>query len=131
VEDGDLLRLGLQTRWQQESCLQVIAEAEDGKTAVELTQEHLPNVVVLDVGLPGSGGTEACRQIKQRYPDITVLNLTSHAQKSLIERLISAGFQGYCLKGIAAETWVGAIRAVAAGASWWEQAATAEILGFC
>ena len=52
VEDDELFRLGLQTRLQQESCLQVIAEAEDGETAVELTQEHLPNVVVLDVGLP-------------------------------------------------------------------------------
>ena len=127
MEDGDLLRLGLQTRWQQESCLQVIAEAEDGETAVELTQEHLPSVVVLDVGLPGIGGIEACRQIKQRHPEIPVLILTSHAQKSLIERLISAGAQGYCLKGIAAETLVLAIRSVAAGASWWDKAATAEI----
>jgi two-component system NarL family response regulator len=127
VEDDELFRLGLQTRLQQESFLQVIAEAEDGETAVELTQEHLPNVVVLDVGLPGIGGIEACRQIKQRHPDIPVLILTSHAQKSLIERLISAGAQGYCLKGIAAETLVLAIRSVAAGASWWDKAATAEI----
>ena len=127
VEDDELSRLGLQTRLQQESCLQVIAEAEDGETAVELTQEHLPNVVVLDVGLPGIGGIEACRQIKQQHPEIPVLILTSYAQKSLIERLISAGAQGYCLKGIAAETLVLAIRSVAAGASWWDKAATAEI----
>jgi two-component system NarL family response regulator len=84
-------------------------------------------VVVLDVGLPGIGGIEACRQIKQQHPDIPVLILTSYAQKSLIERLISAGAQGYCLKGIAAETLVLAIRSVAAGASWWDKAATAEI----
>ncbi|MEG3838768.1 response regulator transcription factor [Microcoleus sp. herbarium14] len=127
VEDDELFRLGLQTRLQQENCLQVIAEAEDGETAVELTQEHLPDVVVLDVGLPGIGGIEACRQIKQRHPAIPVLILTSHAQKSLIERLISAGAHGYCLKGIAAETLVLAIRSVAAGASWWDKAATAEI----
>ncbi|WP_377476186.1 MAG: response regulator transcription factor [Microcoleus anatoxicus] len=127
VEDDELFRLGLQTRLQQENCLQVIAEAEDGETAVELTQEHLPDVVVLDVGLPGIGGIEACRQIKQRHPAIPVLILTSHSQKSLIERLITAGAQGYCLKGIAAETLVLAIRSVAAGASWWDRAATAEI----
>ncbi|WP_445241794.1 response regulator [Microcoleus vaginatus] len=118
---------GLQTRLQQESCLQVIAEAEDGETAVELTQEHLPDVVVLDVGLPGIGGIEACRQIKQRHPAIPVLILTSHSQKTLIERLMAAGAQGYCLKGIAAESLVLAIRSVAAGASWWDKAATAEI----
>ncbi|NJK73204.1 MAG: response regulator transcription factor [Oscillatoriales cyanobacterium RU_3_3] len=127
VEDDELFRLGLQTRLQQETCLQVIAEAEDGETAVELTQQYLPDVVVLDVGLPGIGGIEACRQIKHRHPEIPILILTSHSQKSLIERLIAAGAQGYCLKGIAAENLVLAIRSVAAGASWWDKAATAEI----
>lgn len=72
VKDDELFRLGLQTRLQQESSLQIIAEAEDGETAVELTQEHLPDVVVLDIGLPGIGGIEACRQIKQRHPEIPV-----------------------------------------------------------
>ncbi|OCQ95552.1 DNA-binding response regulator [Oscillatoriales cyanobacterium USR001] len=127
VEDDELFRLGLLTRLQQEKCLQIIAEAEDGETAVELTQEHLPDVVVLDIGLPGIGGMEACRQIKQRHPEIPVLVLTSHSQKPLIERLITAGANGYCLKGIAAETLVLAIRSVAVGASWWDKAATTEI----
>ena len=132
VEDDELFRLGLQTRLQQENSLQVVAEAEDGETAVELTQEYLPDVVVLDIGIPGIGGIEACRQIKQRHPEIPVLVLTSHSQKALIERLISAGVQGYCLKGIVAETLVLAIRSVAAGASWWDKAATAEIrAAFC
>jgi len=127
VEDDELFRLGLLTRLQQEKSLQIIAEAEDGETAVELTQEYLPDVVVLDIGLPGIGGIEACRQIKQRHPEIPVLVLTSHSQKPLIERLITAGANGYCLKGIAAETLVLAIRSVAAGASWWDKAATTEI----
>ncbi|MBW4494221.1 MAG: response regulator transcription factor [Oscillatoria princeps RMCB-10] len=127
VEDDELFRLGLSTRLQRESGLEVVAEAEDGETAVELTNQYLPDVVLLDVGLPGIGGIEACRQIKQRHPNIAVLVLTSHSQKSLIERLIEAGAQGYCLKGIAAETLVLAIRSVAAGASWWDKAATAEI----
>lgn len=127
VEDDELFRLGLQTRLQQEDCLQVIAEAEDGETAVELTQQYLPDIVVLDIGIPGIGGIEACRQIKQRHPDLPILVLTSHSQKTLIERLIAAGAQGYCLKGIAAETLVLAIRSVAAGASWWDKVATVEI----
>lgn len=127
VEDDELFRLGLLTRLQQEKSLQVIAEAEDGETAVELTQEYLPDVVVLDIGLPGIGGIEACRQIKQQHPEIPVLVLTSHSQKPLIERLITAGANGYCLKGIAAETLVLAIRSVAVGASWWDKAATTEI----
>ncbi len=127
VEDDELFRLGLSTRLSQEPGLEVIAEAVDGETAVELTNQHLPDVVLLDVGLPGVGGVEACRQIKQRHPEMPILVLTSHSQKPLIERLIAAGASGYCLKGIEAGLLILALRSVAAGASWWDQTGTAEI----
>jgi two-component system NarL family response regulator len=127
VEDDELFRLGLSMRLSKEPGLEVIAEAVDGETAVELTNQHLPDVVLLDVGLPGVGGVEACRQIKQRHPEMPVLVLTSHSQKQLIERLIAAGASGYCLKGIEAGLLILALRSVAAGASWWDQTGTAEI----
>ena len=127
VEDDELFRLGLYMRLQQEPGIEVVAEAVDGETAVELTNQYLPNVVLLDVGLPGIGGVEACRQIKQQHPDIPVLVLTSHSQKPLIDRLIAAGAQGYCLKGIEADMLILALRSVAAGASWWDRTVTAEI----
>src|SRR5919202_5753682 len=118
VEDDELFRLGLHMRLQQEPGIEVVAEAVDGEMAVELTNQYLPDVVLLDVGLPGIGGVEACRQIKQQHPGMPVLVLTSHSQKQLIERLIAAGASGYCLKGIEAEVLVLALRSVAAGASW-------------
>jgi DNA-binding NarL/FixJ family response regulator len=127
VEDDELFRLGLEVKLQQESGIEIVAEAEDGETAVEMVQRHALDVVLLDVGLPGIGGVEACRQIKQQNPQLPVLVLTSHSQKSLIARLIAAGAAGYCLKGIAAETLILAIRSVAAGASWWDRTATTEI----
>ena len=127
VEDDELFRLGLQVRLQQESGLQIAAEAEDGETAIELANQQPFDVVLMDVGLPGIGGIEACRQIKQQQPNLPVLVLTSHSQPSLINRLIEVGAQGYCLKGIAAEKLVLALRSVAAGASWWDQAATQQI----
>ncbi|MGG6298103.1 response regulator [Leptolyngbya sp. AN02str] len=127
VEDDELFRLGLSMRLQQEDGLEVAAEAEDGETAVELVKRHPLDVVVLDVGLPGIGGVEACRQIKQQQPELPVLALTSHSQKPLIARLIEAKAQGYCLKGIAAEKLILAIRSVAAGASWWDRVATQEL----
>jgi len=127
VEDDELFRLGLHMRLQQETGLEIVAEAEDGETAVELASRHPLDLVLLDVGLPGMGGIEACRQIKQEHPNLPILVLTSRSQKSLIARLIEVGAQGYCLKGIAAETLVLAIRSVAAGASWWDQTATTEI----
>ncbi|NJK58264.1 MAG: response regulator transcription factor [Pleurocapsa sp. SU_5_0] len=127
VEDDELFRLGLVVRLQQEKGIEILAEAIDGEMAVELTNQYLPDVVLLDVGLPGIGGVEACRQIKQLHPNIPVLVLTSHFKKQLIEQLIAVGASGYCLKGIEAETLILALRSVAAGASWWDAAITAEI----
>lgn len=127
VEDDELFRLGLRVRLQQEAGLEIIAEAEDGETAIELVNQYALDVVILDVGLPGIGGIEACQQIKQKYPNLPVLILTSHSQKSLITQLIEVGAQGYCLKGVAAEKLVLALCSVAAGASWWDETATKEI----
>lgn len=127
AEDDELFRLGLRMRLQQEPGFNIIAEAEDGETAVEMVKQHPLDVVLLDIGLPGIGGIEACRQIKREQPELSVLVLTSRTQKSLISRLIEAGAQGYCLKGIASETLILAIRSVAAGASWWDSTATTEI----
>lgn len=127
VEDDELFRLGLLVRLQKESDIKIVAEATDGETAIEFVNQHQPDVVLLDVGLPGIGGVEACRQIKQQHPDLPVLILTSHSQKQLIERLIAAGASGYCLKGIEAENLILALRSIAAGASWWDAKSTAEI----
>ncbi|HEY9626032.1 MAG TPA: response regulator transcription factor [Coleofasciculaceae cyanobacterium] len=127
VEDDELFRLGLQVRLQKEPGVATIAEAEDGETAIELASQQPFDVVLLDVGLPGIGGIEACRHLKQQHPHLPILVLTSYSQSALIARLIEAGAQGYCLKGVAAEKLVLAMRSVAAGASWWDQTATQEI----
>ncbi|KAM3115534.1 response regulator transcription factor [Phormidesmis sp. 146-33] len=127
AEDDELFRLGLRMRLQQENGLEIVAEAEDGETAVELTRSQKIDLVLLDVGLPGIGGIEACRQIKQQQPQLPILVLTSRSEKDLIARLITAGAHGYCLKGLAAEKLILAVRSVAAGASWWDQTATTEI----
>lgn len=127
IEDDELFRLGLKVRLQQEPDLEIVAEAEDGETAIELSGKYPLDIVLLDVGLPGIGGIEACTQIKQRHPHLPVLVLTSHSQPALIARLVTAGAQGYCLKGIAAETLILSLRSVAAGASWWDATATSTI----
>ncbi|MBV9385162.1 MAG: response regulator transcription factor [Chroococcidiopsidaceae cyanobacterium CP_BM_ER_R8_30] len=126
VEDDELFRLGLKMRLQ-EAGLEIVAEASDGETAVELATRQPFDLVLLDVGLPGIGGIEACRQLKQQHPELPILVLTSRSEKSLVARLIEVGAQGYCLKGIASEALVLAIRSVASGASWWDQTATTEI----
>jgi len=127
VEDDELFRLGLATRLQQEPMLEVAAEAEDGETALDLVTQQAFDIVILDVGLPGIGGVETCRQIKRLLPQLPILVLTSHSQPTLINRLIEAQAQGYCLKGVAAESLILAIQSVAAGASWWDAQATEQI----
>lgn len=127
VEDDELFRLGLQVKLQQDPNIVVVAEAEDGETAVRMVSQHQLDVVLLDIGLPRIGGLEACRQIKQKCPNLPVLVLTSRSDKTLISQFIEIGAQGYCLKGGTAETLVLALRSVVAGASWWDQTATTEI----
>jgi len=127
VEDDELFRLGLATRLQQEPMLEIAAEAEDGETALDLVTQQEFDIVILDVGLPGIGGVETCRQLKQLMPQLPILVLTSHSQPTLINRLIEAQAQGYCLKGVAAESLILAIQSVAAGASWWDAQATQQI----
>ncbi|WP_204139621.1 response regulator transcription factor [Halomicronema sp. CCY15110] len=127
VEDDELFRLGLATRLQQEPMLEIVAEAEDGETALDRVTQQAFDIVILDVGLPGIGGVETCRQIKQLLPQLPILVLTSHSQPTLINRLIEAQAQGYCVKGVAAESLILAIQSVAAGASWWDAQATEQI----
>ena len=127
VEDDELFRLGLQVRLQQETKIAILAEASDGETAIDLAKTQTFDLVLLDIGLPGLGGLETCRQLKLNYPNLPILVLTSRNERSLISRLVSAGAQGYCLKGVTAETLILAMRSVIAGASWWDASATEEI----
>ncbi len=127
VEDDELFRLGLVVRLQREPGIEILAEANDGETAIDLAKQQLFDLVLLDIGLPGLGGIETCRQLKQNHPKLAILALTSRTDRSLIARLVAAGAQGYCLKGVGAETLILAMRSVIAGASWWDATATAEI----
>jgi len=127
VEDDELFRLGLRVRLQQEPDLEIVAEADDGETAIELLETHPVDLVLLDIGLPGIGGIETCYQLKQRYPNLPILVLTSHSQPALIIRLVAAGAQGYCGKGVAPEKLILALRSISVGASWWDAIATQTI----
>ncbi|MCU0550149.1 MAG: response regulator transcription factor [Leptolyngbya sp. Prado105] len=127
VEDDELFRLGLKVRLDRESDLEVVAEAEDGETAIDQVKSQAVDIVVLDIGLPGLGGIETCRQIRQFSSTLPVLVLTSYTQKEIVNRMIEAGAQGYCLKGCSSKLLILAIQSVAAGASWWDATATTEI----
>jgi two-component system, NarL family, response regulator len=128
VEDDELFRLGLSTRLGREPDLIIAAEAEDGETALEIIKTDLAiDIVILDIGLPGIDGLETCQQLRLCRPDLRILVLTSKYQPQSIEDLITANVNGYCLKGLASESIVLAIRSIIAGASWWDNTASNEI----
>ncbi len=127
VEDDPLFRLGLATCLQRDPTIESVTEASDGETALSLVKKQIFDVVILDLGLPGLGGIETCRQLQQLYPDLPILILTSHPDKQLVLKLIEIGAKGYCLKGIDAEKLVLAIRSISMGATWWDRNASNQI----
>ena len=94
--------------------MQVVAEANDGRSAVQLAQELQPDVVVMDVGMPGLNGIEATRQITNREPEAKVVALSMHSDRRFMGEMLKAGAKGYLLKDGAFEELATAIRSVVA-----------------
>lgn len=115
VDDHDVVRTGLKTYLQTQADLEVVAESNSGEKAIELVREYTPDLVLMDITMPGIGGFEATRRIKHEYHDCKVLALTVHLDKQYFFEMLEAGADGYVTKQIAAEELVDAIRAVAAG----------------
>jgi DNA-binding NarL/FixJ family response regulator len=95
--------------------IRVIAEAGDGCEALELIGKHLPDVVLMDVAMPGLNGLEALARITTQYPTVKVLMLSMHANEEYVWQALSAGAAGYLLKGSAVDELVKAIKAVSDG----------------
>jgi two-component system, NarL family, response regulator len=127
IEDDELFRLGLATFFQQEPSIDLVVEAADGETAIDLVKQQTFDVVVLDLVLPGLDGMETCRQLQKIQPQLPILVLTSHPDKNLVVKLVELGVRGYCLKGIDANNLLLAIRSISTGATWWDATASIQI----
>lgn len=114
ADDHQIVREGLRALIeQQRPAWKILGEAEDGASAVKLATTLSPDVVVMDISMPGLNGVEATRQITSKYPDIRVLALSMHSGKHIIVEMFKAGAQGYLLKDCAVEELINAIQAVA------------------
>lgn len=118
VEDHTLTRFGLKTAFESMSQVISISEAEDGETGVQVAKESNPDVVLMDLGLPGINGIEATKQIKSYNPSIKVIILTSHNNEEEIWSALSAGANAYCLKDIEPERLMQVVESVNDGAAW-------------
>jgi two-component system response regulator NreC len=99
----------------KEPDLEVVGEAGDGAQALELTERMRPDVVIMDISMPGMGGIEATQTLRAQHPDVQVLALTMHEDESYVFQLLRAGAAGYVLKRAAAQDLVQAVRAAAKG----------------
>jgi two-component system NarL family response regulator len=118
VDDHPLWRQTLRDWLAPASDLQVVGEAADGHAALRLAQELAPDVVLMDVVLPGLNGLDATRRLVARHPASTVLALSLHTDAWLVTGMLEAGAAGYVLKGGGAPEVLWAIRLVAAGGTY-------------
>lgn len=111
VDDHEVVRLGLRTLLEGEEDLTVVAEAGTAEEALIQTAHHRPDVVVLDIQLPGRSGLDVCRDIRQKFPQTQVVMLTSSVNENFALEALRAGAAGYVLKQVGNDELVRAIRA--------------------
>jgi len=127
VDDHEVVRLGLKSLLERHPQFEVIAEAGSAKEALEQVERLLPDVVIMDIRLPGTSGIEGCEEITKRFPEIKVIMLTSYAEDDMLFSAIRAGASGYVLKQIGAEDLMKAIEAVGRGEALLDPAVTQRV----
>jgi two-component system response regulator NreC len=115
VDDHEVIRVGLKTFLQTQPDFEVVAEASNGEEAVDRVMESTPDVILMDISMPGIDGLEATRRLRVLYPSGLVLALTVHDDKQYLMQMLAAGASGYITKQAAAEELVEAIHTIAAG----------------
>jgi DNA-binding NarL/FixJ family response regulator len=128
VDDHDIVRLGLMTLLNDQPDMEVVGEASTAADGVKAAEKFSPDVVLMDIRLPGEGGIEAAHQISNRFPTSKVVMLTSFADDELVVRAIRAGAVGYVLKQVGNEELLRAIRAAARGEALLDPSTTARLL---
>ncbi len=113
ADDHEIIREGLRSLMEKDPQMKVVAEAEDGRTAVRFARELSPDVVVMDISMPGLNGMEATRQITAGSPRTKVVALSMHSEKRFVIEMLRAGASAYVLKKCAFQELVQAVRAVA------------------
>ena len=127
VDDHEVVRLGLRALLERHQQFEVVAEAGTVRDAIEQVEQYSPDVVVMDIRLPGGSGIEACEEISEKYPNTKVIMLTSYAEDEMLFSAIRAGASGYVLKQIEGEGLVRAIEAVGRGEALLDPAVTQRI----
>jgi DNA-binding NarL/FixJ family response regulator len=127
VEDHAVVREALKTLINAQNGMNVVGEAGDGARGVQLAVQLQPDIVIMDVGLPGMNGAQATRELKRMYPKARVIALTQYDEKSYVRELFDAGATGYVLKRSASDQLIQAIRTVAAGGTFFDPVISGQV----
>ncbi len=112
AEDQVIMREGLRALINEQTDLEIVGEADNGKVAIELARELKPDLIIMDVAMPGTNGIEATRQIKAEMPDTKIVALSAYDNREYVMGMVKAGVSGYLLKDCAFEELVNAIRTI-------------------
>lgn len=127
ADDHIVVREGLKLLIDAQQDMRVVCEASDGATAVEQAQRMKPDVIVMDISMPGMNGLVATRTLKRLQPATAIITLTRHSDDAYLQELLRAGVSGYVLKQSAPAELLQAIRAAASGGQYLDSALTARV----
>ena len=128
VDDHELLRTGIRAVFELESDIEVVAEAGDGPSALELAKRFVPDIVLMDIRMGAGDGITACREVRAALPETKVLMLTSFGTEEAVLSSLMAGASGFLLKNTGRDGLLQAVRTVAAGGALLDPAVTGAMM---
>lgn len=128
VDDHEVVRLGMRAAFELESDINMVGEASNGSEALAKIQVLMPEIILMDVRMEKMGGIEACREIRSRYPNISVVMITSYPDNEAVTASILAGACGYLLKNVSRSELLKAVRLAASGKSLLKPEATKKAI---
>ncbi|MBH0230872.1 response regulator transcription factor [Halobacillus yeomjeoni] len=118
IDDHKLFREGVKRILDFESSFEVVAEGDDGSSALPLIEQYMPDVVLMDINMPSMNGVEATAEISKKYPEIKVIILSIHDDENYVTHALKTGAKGYLLKEMDSDALIDAIKVVSDGGSY-------------
>jgi DNA-binding NarL/FixJ family response regulator len=115
VDDHHIVRDGMRALIERQEGMEVAAEAENGRKALQMARRHKPDIVIMDIGMPDLNGIDASRKILEELPEIRIIALSMHGDKQFVQGMLRAGVKGYLIKDCASEELIRSIRVVRSG----------------
>ena len=131
ADDHTLMRAGIRSLLEKQHDMEVVGEAAEGREALQKVAELRPDVVLMDIAMPGMDGMEATKRIKSQYPDVQILALTMLEDERYFFQIVQAGASGFLIKGALPDELLSAVRAVAAGKVYLYPSLAKTLVGEC